>query len=130
MSNPDWEPVAAAALLARVAQGEARMNQAQLRLWKVNQIKPEKWQQHPCGDLGGGFWVVGLVCQPSFGSRYSVHGVIEDYWCNDDELELTVQSLLNTLELDADLIGLPTGSLLWSVGEQAAKRVGLGAART
>jgi len=116
VSATDWEPIAEAALLARIAQGEARMNQAQLRLWKAVQINPEKWQQHPYGDLGEGFWAVGLVGQTVIWyndreegfnrSRYSVHGAIEDYWCNNDELEVTVQYLMNALELGADLVRL------------------------
>lgn len=57
----DWEPISEVALLARFNQGYARMTQAQQRLWHAIRINPEKWQQHPYGDVGGGFWTVGLV---------------------------------------------------------------------
>src|ERR1700730_11255610 len=57
----DWEPISVDALLARISQGYARMNQAQQRLWDAIRISPEKWQQHPYGDAGGGFWTVGLI---------------------------------------------------------------------
>src|SRR5208282_2129819 len=57
----DWEPISEAELLARISQGCARMTEAQQRLWTAIRIDPEKWQQHPYGDGGGGFWTVALV---------------------------------------------------------------------
>lgn len=66
-----------------------------------------KWQQHPYGDPGGGFWVVALIgrtviwyndVEEGFNrSCYSVYGEIEDYWCNEDELEFTIAFLVNAL---------------------------------
>jgi hypothetical protein len=110
----DWEPIAEAALRARVAQGEGRMNPAQLRLWRTIRIEPEKWQQHPYGDRGQGFWAVAIVgrtviwyndLEDGFNrSRYATYGTIDDYWCNQDELDVTVQYLINALELGADLV--------------------------
>ena len=112
----EWEPITEAALRARVAQGEARMSQQQLRLWETIRIEPEKWQQHPFGDSGGGFWVVAIVgrtviwyndIEDGFNrSGYVAYGMIDDYWCNQDELELTVQYLMSALERGADLVRL------------------------
>ena len=99
---------------ARVAQGEVRMSPAQLRLWAAIRIEPEKWQQHPYGDLGKGFWVVALIgrnviwyndIEEGFNrSVYVTYGQIEDYWCNQDELELTIEYLMNSLERGTDLV--------------------------
>jgi hypothetical protein len=110
----DWEPITKAALKARVTQGEGRMSSSQQRLWEAVRISPEKWQQHPYGDQGKGFWAVALVgrtviwyndIEEGFNrSRYSVYGTIDDYLCNQDELELTVQFLLSTLKQDVDLV--------------------------
>jgi hypothetical protein len=109
----DWEPISVDALLARISQGYARMNQAQQRLWDAIRISPEKWQQHPYGDAGGGFWTVGLIGRTAIWyndledgfnrSVYSTYGVIDDYWCNDDELDVTVQYLANALSGGQDL---------------------------
>ena len=109
----DWEPISVDALLARISQGYARMNQAQQRLWDAIRISPEKWQQHPYGDAGGGFWTVGLIGRTAIWyndledgfnrSVYSTYGVIDDYWCNDDELDVTVQYLANALGGGQDL---------------------------
>ena len=108
MSSVEWAPIAENALHARVKQGVSRMNPAQARLWQAICITPEKWRQRPYGEPGGGFWVVALIgrtviwyndLEESFNrSRYVSYGTIEDYWRNDDELELTVQYLTDALE--------------------------------
>jgi hypothetical protein len=110
----EWQPIAETALRDRVAQGVARMSPAQLRLWEAIRIEPEKWLQHPYGDAGHGFWVVAIVgrtvvwyndIEEGFNrSSYSSFGTIEDYWCNQDELELTIEYLMNSLERGADLV--------------------------
>ena len=110
----DWTPISQNALLARISQGYARMTRAQQRLWDAIRIKPEKWQQHPYGDKGGGFWAVGLVAQTVIWyndvedgfnrSVYSAHGLIDDYWRNDDELDVTIQYLTNALSGGQDLL--------------------------
>jgi len=112
----EWKPIPEAALRNRVAQGEARMSLSHLRLWQVLRIEPEKWQQHPYGDSGGGFWVVAIVgrtviwyndLEDGFNrSRYSTYGTIDDYWCNQDELDLTMQYLISAIEQSADLVRL------------------------
>ena len=109
-----WEPISESALRDRVAQGVARMSPPHVRLWEAVRVEPQKWQQHPYGDAGGGFWVVAIVGQTVIWyndiedgfnrSRYSAYGQIEDYWCNQDELELAIDYLMSTLEHGADLV--------------------------
>jgi hypothetical protein len=115
----EWKPIAEAALRKRIAQGQSRMTPAQLRLWQVIRIDPEKWQQHPYGDPGNGFWVVGLIgrtvvwyndIEDGFNrSRFAMYGVIEDYWCNQDELEVAMQYVLSALEHGSDLLRMVRG---------------------
>lgn len=110
----DWKPISEAALRKRISQGVARMSGAARRLWEAVRIEPEKWQLHPYGDAGHGFWVVAVMGQTAIWyndveegfnrSRYSIRGEIEDYWCNQDELDVTIAYLMNTLELGADLV--------------------------
>ena len=112
----DWEPISESALLGRIAQCRTRMNQAEFRLWDAIQIPPEKWQQEPYGTAGGGFWVVGIIgftviwyndIEDGFNrSRYSAFGKIDDYWCNEDELERTIQYLMNALNQGHDMVRL------------------------
>lgn len=109
-----WQPIGEEDLLKRVAQGQDRMTSAQRRLWNAVRVEPHKWQQDPYGVEGGGFWVVGLIGQTAIWyndleegfnrSRFSSLGVIEDYWCNQDELEVTVSYLLTALERGPDLV--------------------------
>lgn len=111
---PDWRAISREALLKRVAQGVARMSPDQLRLWNVIRIEAQKWQQEPYGREGNGFWVVALIgktviwyndLEDGFNrSRYSSYGVIDDYWCNHDELEVTVSYLIAAIERGSDLV--------------------------
>jgi hypothetical protein len=112
----DWKPITEDALRRRIAQGVARMSPPCRRLWEAIRIEPEKWQLAPYGDPGGGFWVVAIVgrsvvwyndVEEGFNrSQYASYGEIEDYWCNQDELDVTVSYLMSTLERGADLLRL------------------------
>ena len=72
------------------------------RIWQIIRITLEKWQ-HPYGDIGNGLWAVALLgttvvwyndIEDGFNrSRYTRYGSIDDYWCNQSELEWTVQYL-------------------------------------
>ena len=109
----DWEPISEAALLDRISRGYARMPQSHQRLWDSVRINPEKWEQHPYGDAGGGFWVVALIgrtviwyndLEDGFNrSLYCQYGFIDDYWCNHDDLDVTMQYLANALSGGQDL---------------------------
>lgn len=120
----DWVPISEDDLLARISHGYARMTQAQQRLWEAIRISPEKWQQHPYGDAGCGFWAVGLLgrtviwyndLEDGFNrSVYSTYGLIDDYWRNDDELDVTIQFLANALSKGHDLLHI------WSQSKKRA----------
>ena len=93
------------------------MSIAHRRFWDAVCIEPEKWQLHPNGDAGGGFWVVAIVgrsviwyndIEEGFNrSRYATYGRIDDYWCNQDDLDTTISYLMNTLQVGADLLRMP-----------------------
>ncbi len=109
----EWKPISKPALLDRIAQGCSAMPDAARRLWEAIRIDPEKWRQHPYGDAGGGFWVVALLgrtviwyndIEDGFNrSVYSDYGTIDDYWCNQDELNVTIGYLANALASGRDL---------------------------
>ncbi len=112
----DWEPISESALYSRLQQGQARMTPHQQRLWSAVRIQPEKWHQHPYGDSGSGFWAVGLVGNTVLWyndlvdgfnrSQYTVYGTIDDYLCNEDELESCVEYLWIVFERGVDLARL------------------------
>ena len=84
------------------------MNPPQARLWEAVRVSPHKWKEKSYGKLGDGFWVVAIVgatviwyndIEEGFNrSRYTSFGTIDEYWCNQDELELTLQYVLNLIE--------------------------------
>jgi len=104
----EWEPISEARLWDEINLAEARMDPPQGRLWAAVRVQPEKWQLDPYGKLGGGFWVVALLGQTvvwyndiedGFNcSTYARHGVIGDYWCNQDDLEHAIQRLINVVD--------------------------------
>jgi len=77
-------------------------------LWELIRIPPTKWILSPWADEGGGFWVVGIVgmqvvwyndIEDGFNvSRYRTIGAIDEYWCNQDELQHTMYSLLRQIQ--------------------------------
>ena len=103
-----WTPISEAEIREKLASAWKRMEPPQKRLWEAISADPVKWQQEPFGSQGGGFWIVAIYgsnviwyndIEDGFNrSHWSTFGKIDDYWCNQDELEWTVQHLLDELE--------------------------------
>lgn len=104
----NWTPLSEASLWDKINAAEYRMDSEQKRLWNLIRIPPQKWSQGPYGTEGGGFWVVAILgslvvwyndIEEGFNcSSYSQFGVINDYWCNQDELEYTIQNLCAAIQ--------------------------------
>lgn len=104
----DWQPISEASLWDLISAAEIRMNPQQASLWKVVHVSPHKWEEKSFGKPGDGFWVVAIIgatviwyndIEDGFSrSRYTSFGTIDEYWCNQDELELTLQYVLNLIE--------------------------------
>lgn len=100
-----WTPISEGELEKNIEAAVARMEPSQRHLWHVIRVRPEKWKQHPYGDEGGGFWVVALLGETAIWyndieegfnlSHWTRYGVIDEYWCNQDKLEWTMQDLLD-----------------------------------
>jgi hypothetical protein len=98
-----WSPIDLPDLLDGIRSSEAVMGPDIRRLWEMIRVEPVKWQLHPWGDEGGGFWVVGLLGRQALWyndiehgfniSRYTSLGRIDEYGCNQDELHYVVYSL-------------------------------------
>jgi hypothetical protein len=107
-----WEPASELQLRALIAEAEARMTPAQLKLWQAIRIEPAKWAEATYGEAGNGFWAVALIgktvvwyndIEEGFNtSQYSRFGSIDDYWCNQDELEDTLQQVLEMIATGDD----------------------------
>jgi hypothetical protein len=104
----DWQPISEIEIWDAIIKAEGRMNAEQFRLWEAIKINPQKWSQLSYGEIGGGFWVVAIFghsvvwyndIEDGFNvSSYKKFGTIEEYFCNQTELEFTVQSILNLLQ--------------------------------
>jgi len=99
-----WEPITLTDLVVEIGRGVQQMSAEELALWRRIRLEPSKWACEPWGDEGGGFWVVATVGQyvvrfndieDGFNvSPFTNHGVIDDYWCNQDELHWVVHRLV------------------------------------
>jgi hypothetical protein len=98
-----WTPISLDELNHEISDSEAEMNADHLGLWQQIRINPEKWQLSPWGDLGGGFWVVGILgrkviwyndIEDGFDiSHYDSYGIIGEYLCNQLELHHAIYRL-------------------------------------
>jgi hypothetical protein len=100
-----WRPIAEGELWDLINRAWDEMTPLQRRLWEVIKIDPVKWQENSYGALGGGFWVVAIYgstviwfndIEDGFNrSTWSTPGTIDEYWCNQDKLQWTVQHVLD-----------------------------------
>ncbi len=104
----EWEPISEAELWDDINDAFDRMSLEQRKIWEIIKIDPEKWQQDPWGNEGEGFWAVAILgnniiwfndIEDGYNqSTYSKYGIINEYWCNQDELEWAVQNVINMLK--------------------------------
>lgn len=108
-----WKPLTEEGLWDLLNAAWLRMSIQEQRLWEAVRIHPMKWRQSPYGDLGGGFWAVGVIgeivvwyndIEDGFNcSRYPNYGEIGEYWCNQDGLDVAIRNLLGRIEHGYDL---------------------------
>jgi len=99
----DWKPISLIDLKKEIESGVKLMSQGQLELWRKISIKPEKWIEEEFGKEVGGFWIVAISgnhlvwyndIEEGFNiSTFSTYGKIEEYWTEQDELQLTINKL-------------------------------------
>ncbi len=98
-----WQPISLADLYAEIYKTETLLHGNLWNFWSHIKIEPEKWQEPKYGNEGGGFWVV-AVCgkwviwfndiEDGFNiSSHSTYGTIDEYWCNQDQLNWAVSRL-------------------------------------
>jgi hypothetical protein len=100
-----WSPISESDIWDLINRGWDKMSLPQRRLWEIIKIDPVKWHQNTYGALGGGFWVVAIFgttviwfndIEHGFNrSSWTTPGTIDEYWCNQDELQWTIQHVLD-----------------------------------
>ena len=86
-----------------INEGSKGLTSLEERFFETIRIMPEKWQISPWGDHNDGFWIIGIIGQTVLwyndieegfnSSSYSKYGTIKEYWCNDDDLAMSIRSL-------------------------------------
>lgn len=99
----NWKPITLNELNSEIERTEADLPDEFQSFWKLVKINPVKWVEKEYGDHGGGFWVVAICenkviyyndIEDGFNiSNYKIIGNIDEYWCNQDELNIAVKKL-------------------------------------
>ena len=103
-----WTPISSEELQKEIDAGVSKMSARERALWNFLRVAPRKWVLSPWGDQGGGFWVVAIggdACiyyndiEKGFNvSRYVQHGVIANYFCNQDELQWLIFRMMEAID--------------------------------
>jgi hypothetical protein len=111
----NWRATTESEIWDMINNSYERMNPDQKKCWESIKVMPEKWQQEPYGNEGNGFWIVALIgntviwfndIEDGFNrSSYTKFGTIDEYWCNQDQLEWTVQHVLDQIHDGYDSAG-------------------------
>ena len=93
----EWKPMSEITIWEMITLGWERMSHPQRRLWEIIRIDPVRWRHESYRQEGAEFWVVAIYGQTlvwyndiedGFNlSRWSMPGVINDYGCNQLDLE-------------------------------------------
>jgi len=113
----EWKPISEAQVLDLINESRKCMNPLERRFWDAISFHPEKWQQHPYGASGSGFWAVAVIgrtvvwyndIEHGFNrSQYLKFGQIpqDGYWCNQDDLEVQIKQLMDFVATGRDAAG-------------------------
>ncbi len=94
----EWKPITELEMAGMISEAESKMNASAHQIWELIRLsEPEKWELHPWGDEGGGFWVVAIAGKTCLyfndieygfnSSSFKKWGVIDEYVCDQVELQ-------------------------------------------
>ncbi|TMN33460.1 hypothetical protein [Pseudoalteromonas sp. S2755] len=99
----NWKPVEKSWIDNDLENQFWLLDEPQQRFWNLIKVMPQKWQLSPIGDLGGGFYVVAIFgnqvlyfndIEDGYNiSEFKTFGVINDYFCNQNELHHSINYL-------------------------------------
>lgn len=110
-----WEPISFNDLHNEIQKTEKDLDEELKNFWDLIKIDPIKWEEKEYGEMGGGFWVVAIFghqviwyndIEEGFNiSDYKTFGIIEDYWCDQDELVHVIYRLVEFVKGEREAIG-------------------------
>ena len=103
----NWKPVEKSWIDNDLENQFWLLDEPQQRFRNLIKVMPQKWQLSPIGDLGGGFYVVAIFgnqvlyfndIEKGYNiSEFNTFGVINDYFCNQNELHHSINYLYDTV---------------------------------
>ncbi len=110
-----WSPISEGELYDIIMEGENKLTGELWNFWQLIKIPPMKWTEKDYGEEGGGFWSVAICgrkviwyndIEDGFNiSDYKNYGEIENYCCNQDELNWAVIRLFDLIKLGGEIRG-------------------------
>lgn len=100
-----WKPISLEELESQIVRGLREADGETREFYERFARYPVKWQLHPWGDVGGGFWIVAVYddrvlwfndIECGFNvSTFQHEGLIptDQYWCNQDEIRWALAAL-------------------------------------
>ena len=109
-----WKPITEKELYSEIWKTESELEGKYLNFWNLIKISPEKWSELNFGNEGDGFWVVAICgrkviwyndIEEGFNiSNYNEYGKINEYYCNQDELNIAVLRLFELIDFGGEII--------------------------
>lgn len=110
-----WQPALITEIYDQILNTETRLNGELWNFWQLIKIDPEKWQEATYGQVGNGFWVVAICGQrviwfndieEGFNiSIYQSYGHLNEYWCNQYQLDEAIIQLHDLIRFGGDITG-------------------------
>lgn len=110
-----WTPITLNELFDEIQKTETDLSGQFWNFWELIKIDPVKWNEKDYGNMGGGFWVVAICgtkviwyndIEEGFNiSTYKTIGEIDEYWCNQDELNIAVKKMFELITFGGNISG-------------------------
>lgn len=110
-----WKPITEKELYTKIRNSEYKLDGKLLNFWNLINISPEKWNESDFGNEGNGFWVVAICgrkiiwyndIEEGFNiSNYTKYGNINEYYSNQDELNIAILRLFELISFGGDITG-------------------------
>ncbi|MCS3532058.1 hypothetical protein [Chryseobacterium sp. JUb7] len=109
-----WTPIPIEELDNLIQKNQTELHGQFWNFWQLIKINPVKWQEEEYGDEGGGFWVVAICgtkviwyndIEEGFNiSNYTQWGKIDEYCCNQDEINIAVMRMSEFITYNSNTI--------------------------
>jgi len=110
-----WTPITLNELYDEIQKTENKLSGEFYNFWQLIKIDPIKWDEKDYGNEGNGFWVVAICgkkviwyndIEEGFNiSNYKKIGEIDEYCCNQDEINIAVKRMFELIVFGGHTLG-------------------------